>query len=361
MKLRFLQFILFFGLIACTEPDSEQKLTLPAGLEFEIIYGQAGSGLIEIKSSASLTNFFSADFGDGSKIVNAVSGEFSHRYEKSGSYKITVRAHITTDQFISAEQNIGINIDPIFIPNSGATSPLSYPGRTLVWQDEFDGSELNLTNWTYDLGTGNNGWGNNELQYYRTENASLYQGYLVITAKKEAYQGKTYTSSRIKTAGLRSFQYGRVDVRAVVPEGQGLWAAAWMLGNNIGTVSWPRCGEIDIMEVVGGQGREKTVLGTVHWDNNGTYATFGATRTNSTPLNEQFHVYSIEWNEQSIRWYLDDVQYHVIDITPAELNEFQKSFFMILNLAVGGNLPGSPNESTTFPKNLIVDYVRYFQ
>lgn len=250
------------------------------------------------------------------------------------------------------------------IPTTGPDSPLSYPNMTLVWQDEFDGTELNASNWTYELGTGSNGWGNNELQYYTDKNTQILEGNLVITAKKESLNGSNFTSSRIVTKDKQEFEYGRIDIRAALPEGQGLWPALWMMGSNFNQVGWPRCGEIDIMEMVGGNGRENTVLGTVHWldDNSGQRAQFGGTRTLPFgTFNDAYHVFSIVWDETSIEWLVDGNQYHVIDTTPAELDEFRNSFFFIFNVAVGGTLPGNPDTTTSFPQHMIVDYVRVFQ
>ena len=244
---------------------------------------------------------------------------------------------------------------------AGYESPTSYSGYTLAWSDEFDGTSLNTNDWTYELGTGNDGWGNQELQYYREENTSIEEGNLVITAKEENFGGRNYTSSRLITLGKQSFEYGRIDIRAVLPEGQGLWPALWMLGANFPTVGWPSCGEIDIMEMVGGDGKENTVHGTVHWDNNGSYANFGGSTTkNSGTFSDTYHVFSITWDETAIRWYVDNVEYHVIDITPAGLSEFRQDFFFILNVAVGGTWPGSPDATTTFPQEMVVDYVRVF-
>jgi beta-glucanase (GH16 family) len=254
------------------------------------------------------------------------------------------------------------NLSEVIIPSGGATSPNTYNGMTLVWEDDFQGSTLNQSNWSYETGTGTNGWGNNELQFYRRENTSLQDGHLVITAKKESYEGREYTSSRLVTKDKKQFRYGRIDIRAVMPKGQGLWPALWMLGSNFDTVGWPACGEIDIMEMIGGNGRENTVHGTVHWQNNGTRAQFGGEkRITSGTLNDEFHVYSIVWDAISIRWFIDNEQYHVIDTTPAELDEFRRNFFFIFNVAVGGDWPGAPDATTTFPQHMIVDYVRVFQ
>ena len=250
----------------------------------------------------------------------------------------------------------------VTIPKLGATSPTSYTNMKLVWADEFDGTALNSDFWSFETGNGSNGWGNNELQFYRTQNTSIQDGHLVITAKKEPFGGKEYTSSRIITKSKKEFRYGRVDIRAALPKGQGIWPALWMLGSNFDTVSWPACGEIDIMEMIGGGGRENTVYGTVHWQNEGKNAKYeGKTTLSSGTFSDQFAVYSITWDATSIRWFVDNKQYHVIDTTPAELDEFRRNFFFIFNVAVGGNWPGSPNTTTTFPQHMIVDYVRVFQ
>jgi len=248
------------------------------------------------------------------------------------------------------------------IDNTGYTSPSSYSGYNLVWEEEFDGSTLDLTDWNYE--TGASGWGNNESQYYRSgnKNAELDQGYLRITAKEETHLGAPYTSARLTTQGKESFQYGRIDIRAKVPYGQGVWPALWMLGDNFGSAGWPTCGEIDIMELIGGDGyNDRTVYGTAHWSNNGSHAEYGGNK--SLPLgekyNDEFHVFSIVWNSSSIRWYVDNSPYHTMNT--AALTAFQNKFFFILNIAVEGNWPGPVGPSTQFPQYMLVDYIRVFQ
>ena len=249
---------------------------------------------------------------------------------------------------------------------TGYTTPESYEGYGLTWSDEFSGTDINTNYWGFDIG--GNGWGNNELQYYTNRNAYLKDGMLVIRAQQESYSGRNYTSARLKTQGKQNFQYGRIDIRARMPEGQGIWPALWMLGKNITEVSWPYCGEVDIMEMVGGgSGKDNRVLGTAHWNVGGlttdyspTY--FGNTKSMSENLSNNFHVYSIVWDSNRIKWYIDDVQYHIMSIDDsASLAAFQKEFFFIFNIAVGGDLPGNPNTSTVFPQRLLVDYVRVFQ
>jgi hypothetical protein len=248
----------------------------------------------------------------------------------------------------------------VVIPTTGYITPLTYPGYTLTWQDEFDGSTLG-SHWNFEVN--GDGGGNNELQFYRTENTSLVEGNLVIEAKQEGYGGRNYTSSRLTTQGTKSFTYGRIDMRAILPEGQGIWPALWMLGDNISTEGWPACGEIDIMELVGHQ--PNRVHGTIHWraeDNNNIHAQFGtSTALSSGKFSDEFHVFSIIWDANQIQWYMDDVLYNTADITPASLSEFHNNFFFIFNVAVGGNWPGSPDATTSFPQRMIVDYVRVFQ
>lgn len=255
--------------------------------------------------------------------------------------------------------------NPLIIPTSGYSTPLTYPGKTLVWQDEFDGATLNSNFWTHETGTGQSGWGNNELQYYRPENTTLVSGNLVIEARQEAFGGAAYTSSRLVTKDKKTFKYGRIDIRAALPEGQGMWPALWMLGANLPTAGWPSCGELDMMEIIGSQpGR---VYGTVHYASaTGDHLQIGNSKAlaGGAKFSEAFHVFSVVWEQDRIRWYLDDVLYH--EVTPTILGTnnpypFNQDFFFIFNLAVGGNWPGSPDAATVFPQRLIVDYIRVFQ
>ncbi|MNI14778.1 Beta-glucanase precursor [compost metagenome] len=231
----------------------------------------------------------------------------------------------------------------------------------LAWSDEFDGTSLNTSNWTAEIGTGVSGWGNNELQYYtnRPQNLQVTGGNLVITALKESYNGSSYTSARIKTQGKKSFTYGKIEARIKLPSGQGLWPAFWMLGTNIDApgVGWPKCGETDIMERVN---NNAFVNGTVHWDANGQ-ADYGQISGNLDF--SQYHVYSIEWDAKYIRWFVDGNKFNefYIENGTGNTEEFQKPSFLLLNLAVGGNWPGSPDAATPFPAKMLVDYVRVYQ
>jgi beta-glucanase (GH16 family) len=227
----------------------------------------------------------------------------------------------------------------------------------LVWQDEFNGSIG--PDWVFETGNGANGWGNNELQYYRRENATVENGNLVITARRQDYGGFRYTSARMKTQGKRSFKYGRIEARIAMPSSLGLWPAFWMLGSNITQVGWPASGEIDVMEHVN---TESDVHGTVHWQAaDGSYASYGG-HTNAGGVTG-YHVYSVEWDANFIRWFIDGRQYHAINITNGVggTDEFHKDFFLLLNLAVGGNLPGFNVNEAALPAKMYVDYVRVYQ
>lgn len=247
----------------------------------------------------------------------------------------------------------------------------SRPDRNfqLVWEDNFNGpagAAPYATKWTYDIGIGpgNDGWGNQELQYYtdRPENVALDgQGNLSITARSESYSGRAFTSARIKTQGLFSKKYGRYEARIQMPWGPGIWPAFWMLGDNINEVAWPECGEIDIMEYRGQQ--PNLVHGTVH----GPGYSGGAAVTKSFDLisdrfDVDFHVFAVEWGDDYIDFFVDDNLYQ--RIRPEDVNGewvFDQPFFLILNVAVGGNYVGFPTPQTPFPQTMLVDYVKVYQ
>lgn len=364
--------LVLFITASCAEEETVAPALLPSNLQTTIDVSTTTEGLVNLTTRAVNANFYTAEFYDldGLTKLQSNEGTFAYRFTESGTYLIVSRAHTSNIDFIEKRDSVEINITssgPGGIPTTGYTSPLSYPGYNLVWQDEFEGTTLS-NDWVHEIGTGNGGWGNQELQYYRPENTEVRDGYLVITAKKENFSTSAYTSSRIVSRGRQSFKYGRIDIRAAMPRGQGLWPALWMLGDNFTTIGWPRCGEIDIMEMVGGATGNKRgdgyTHGTVHWydDGNNVKADFGgAYRKPTGSLADEFHVYSIIWDENSITWYFDDIQYHAINITPSSLDEFKEKFFFIFNVAVGGLWPGPPNSSTVWPQMMAVDYVRVFQ
>jgi beta-glucanase (GH16 family) len=246
----------------------------------------------------------------------------------------------------------------------GCSSSTDAPARVLLWSDEFEGpagQAPDPSTWRYEVGED---WGNAQLEYTtdRTTNAALDgQGNLVITARREFFRGRSYTSARLSTQGKRSFQYGRIEARMKLPRGRGLWPAFWMLGTDFPTVGWPATGEIDIME---NRGQEpSTVHGTIH----GPGYSAGAGRTASKTLNlvrfdNSFHVFSVEWSPDRIQHFVDGQLYHTS--TPADVTGpwvFNKPFFLLLNVAVGGNFVGAPDAITTFPQTMVVDWVRVYE
>lgn len=242
--------------------------------------------------------------------------------------------------------------------NDTSTIKIQNDSYTLIWADEFNSDGLPDTNkWSYDIGKGDNGWGNNEAQYYTNykKNINIEDGVLKIKAIKENYKGGTFTSSRIKTQGKFEFQYGIIEVRARVPEGRGTWPAAWMLGANFTTVGWPHCGEIDILEHVGKE--LNTVYGTLHYpDNAGANADGSKLLINNATT--EFHIYKVHWNENHIKIYVDDKLIHEVKNSPHI--PFNQNFFILLNLAMGGHF-GGPIDETIQVATYEVDYVRVYQ
>jgi hypothetical protein len=228
---------------------------------------------------------------------------------------------------------------------------------TLVWSDEFNSATLNTSVWNYEQGA--SGWGNNELENYTnsTDNVHIDSGYLHITALNPS--GSSYTSGRITTAGKREFTYGRADIRAELPEGKGIWPALWMLGSNFATAGWPKCGEIDIMELLGQY--PSLVHGSVHWDANGHQSRTSDYTLPGAKFSSGFHIFSLIWTPNTLKWLVDNQQYCYLSRSEISGFPFDLPQFFIFNVAVGGNWPGSPDESTVFPQNMIVDYIRVYQ
>ncbi|MCO5186164.1 MAG: glycoside hydrolase family 16 protein [Anaerolineae bacterium] len=252
-------------------------------------------------------------------------------------------------------------LTPAPTPQPTATPEWQREGWNLVWHDEFDGPDIDHDNWKFDIG--GNGWGNSEAQTYtdRPENARIEDGMLVIEARQERFVNQDHTSARLKTQGLQSWQYGRIEARIRIPEGQGIWPAFWMLGDSITTVSWPTSGEIDIMENIG---REPQMIhGTVHGPGYSGGNGIGASRyLAGEPYSADFHEFAVEWEPEEIRWYMDGIPY--FSLTPADVPGewvYDQPFFILLNVAVGGLWPGYPDESTVFPQRMLVDYVRVYQ
>ena len=259
------------------------------------------------------------------------------------------------------------------IPDAEATPE----GWTLVWSDEFEGDEVDPSKWEFRNGDGCEtaagcGWGNNELQIYAPENTTVEDGLLKITARQSTVNGDTsYTSSRLRTEGMGDWTYGRFEIRAKLPQGQGLWPAIWLLFSERTYGEWPLSGEIDIMEATGD--RPDEIFGTIHYGNPLPNNVFVGEefQLRSGTFSDDFFVYIVEWEEGEIRWYLNNVLYQTRTseewfTAGADREEnpnapFDHPFHMILNVAVGGNLPGAPDASTVFPQMMQVDYVRVYE
>jgi beta-glucanase (GH16 family) len=232
--------------------------------------------------------------------------------------------------------------------------------RKLIWQEEFEGTQLDQEVWNFELGDGCPnlcGWGNNERQLYTKENHKVQNGQLIITAKKE---GSVYTSTKITTKGKKEFQYGRIEIRAKLPVGTGIWPAFWMLGSNIDTAGWPKCGEIDILEYVGKE--PEMVYTTLHTqDSHGN--TINTKKTKFNNIEKGFHKYSIDWSKDTIVFYVDDKE--VYKFAPDKKTEdkwpFNQPFYIIVNMAIGGNFGGPEVDDSIFPQEYIVDYIKVYQ
>jgi hypothetical protein len=356
-------------------PLVADRSTVDAWEQFQVI--DAGGGFIALRSIGTGL-FVSADQARATYAPLVADRGSVGTWEQftwsdlaGGAFSLRGRA---TNRFVSADLARGsfaplvcdraaVNTWEQFTWGAVGTQPPAGapPGFSrLVWSDEFSGSTISSANWGFDIG--NNGWGNNELQNYtsRPENARIANGMLVIEARRENLGGSAYTSARLKTQGKQSFGINTwVEARINAPEGQGIWPAFWMLGNSITTVGWPSCGEIDIMEIQG-QNQFRN-FGTIHWaDANGQHVSFGGIFNSSTSLTAGFHTFAISRTGSSIKWYVDRIQYAEANISGGinSTSEFQGPFFIILNVAVGGNFVGSPDGSTVFPQQMQVDWVR---
>lgn len=354
-------------------PLVADRSTIDAWEQFQVV--DAGGGFIAFRSIGTGL-FVSADQNRGNALVadrGAIGTweQFTWTDIAGGAFTLKGRA---LNRFVSADL-ARATFAPLFCDRQTASTweqftwgavgtqppPGAPPGFSrLVWSDEFSGTSISTANWGFDLGNG--GFGNNELENYtsRPENARVQNGMLIIEARRESLGGSQYTSARLKTQGKQSFGINTwVEARIKAPEGQGIWPAFWMLGNSISTVGWPSCGEIDIMEIQG-QNPFKN-FGTIHWaDASGQHVSFGGIYNSSASLSAGFHTFAISRTGSSIKWYVDRIQYAEANISGGinSTSEFQGPFFILLNVAVGGNFVGSPDGTTVFPQQMQVDWVR---
>lgn len=251
---------------------------------------------------------------------------------------------------------------PIPTPMPTTTPEWIVDGWELVWQDEFDDPTINSDYWTHEIG--GHGWGNGEAQYYSDtpKNSFIEDGFLIIQALKENVHAKRFTSARLTTQDKVEVEYGRIEARIQIPTGQGIWPAFWMLGDDLDSVGWPYAGEIDIMENIGSE--PSVIHGTVHGPLYSGADGVGAAKrlSGGARYTDDFHIFAIEWEEDEIRWYMDDQMYSKLTPTavPGEW-VYDHPFFIIINVAVGGAWPGYPDDTTTFPQTMKIDYIRIYE
>ncbi|WP_026728667.1 glycoside hydrolase family 16 protein [Flavobacterium denitrificans] len=341
---------LLFSCLSCSSGndggDDAPVATGPSNLSVQVeVIGKTvakpdGDGSGKIKLTISATNAVSYKVLIDNQLKEITTGDFSYEFTASGTknYPIVVSAY-NGSQFVSTTTSVNV-----------------FVARKILWADEFDvNGAPNTSKWGYNTGTGD-GWGNNELEYYTTrpENVIIENGILKIKAIKEEYMGSHYTSARMLTKGKFSFKYGRAEVRAKLPVGGGTWPAFWMLGDNIDTAPWPACGEVDILESVGNN--PNVNHSSLH--SPGRSGNTPDTATTTVPNSAtEFHVYAAEWTAESIKFYVDDNLFYTY--ANSSSTPFNANFFLILNLAMGGNFGGKvdPNfTSATFE----VDYVRVY-
>lgn len=339
------------------------NLTSTSSSRVTVDYTTADSTAVANVDYLPTSGTLSIDAGQTDGYVDVVVTGDSLRKTDQAFY---VKLNNPTNALLGVTRGIGtIKNDGTYLPtsNTGYVSASSYAGYHLAWSDEFNGQALNENDWNYE--TGGSGWGNNELENYtaRLQNVFVSSGNLIIEARKEDYGTNHYTSARLTTKGKQSFTFGRIDIRAKLPVLKGMWPALWMLGNNIDQLGWPACGETDIMELIGTHPNQ--VVGSLHWkQSNGSAGTYNNTYTiGAGDFSQQFHVYSLIWDMNSMKILVDDQIY--VTATDANITTgtypFNNPFFFIFNVAVGGDWPGPPDGTTVFPQRMFVDYVRVFQ
>ncbi|MFD1293317.1 family 16 glycosylhydrolase [Lutibacter holmesii] len=354
------------ALLSCTSSEdsepyvptpTETETILPTNLTLDItIVGEDtdnpngdGAGVVKFVAQATDAVKYEISFGDGTTVTNTTgSAEYTYTDRGTNNYTVSVYAYSKTNDYISTFKQIKILV---------ARPPFD----NLVFSDEFDvDGSPDDTKWGYNIGTGDNGWGNGEKQYYtdRSENVIVENGFLKIKAIKENYEGSSYTSARLLTQGKFDFTYGKVEVRAKLPFGEGTWPAIWMLGSNISTVGWPACGEIDIMEHWGHN--QNVVQSALHTtSSSGNTVNHGSQTIDD--VSTAFHIYTVEWDDQEIVFAVDGVVHYTY--SPSSKNSdnwpYTANQFIILNVAMGSTwVDIDPNFETS---SMEIDYVRVYQ
>ena len=342
MKNTILSFLLpvliFVSACSKTNTPSANNTVPPSNLTVTANVSTDSSGNVAFIAAATNATSYDFDFGDGGSL-NVVSGITTYKYANSGTYTVNVIAKNGSGLIISKSIQVVVVVT-----------------QAAIWSDEFNiNGAPDASKWTYDLGAG--GWGNSELQYYtnRPSNVIVQNGVLKITAVKESYSGSSYTSARIKSQGLYSFTYGRVEISAKLPSAVGTWPALWMLGSNITNTAWPACGEMDIMEQKGNELNK--IYGTIHYPGHSGGGGVGSTLTISNS-STQFHKYTLDWSAAAIKMYVDNVLYLTVPNTGSL--PFNQNFFFIINMAMGGTFGGTVSPSFT-TDTMEVDYIRVYK
>ena len=334
------------GTTGCGKPGTEAPVAAaPSNLVINAVVSMDGSGKVDFTVTATNANTYSIEFGDG-VVKDIPTGSVSHQYATVGTLTYTVRA--------TARNNAGKSV----VGSKDISVTVSPQTMVLAWADEFDRDGLpDASKWVYDIGTGSNGWGNAELQYYtnRAENAVISNGTLKIRAVKESFSGSAYTSARLLSKGKYEFKYGRVEVRAKLPIGVGTWPAIWMMGTDISTVGWPACGEADIMEHRGSD--LNRITSALHYPGRSGSNPVVATTVIQNATTE-FHLYRFDWTATSLKFYVDDKLYH--EVQNNSNIPYNKDFFILLNLAMGGGF-GGPVDPAFTNATFEVDYVRVYR
>jgi len=329
-----------FTCVSCKKSGSLVAAVPPTNLVVNTLISTDGSGKVSFTATADNAVSYVYDFGNGNS-VTAASGSTAYVFTSGGIHTYTVNVTAKGSSVLTTTKTLTVTVN--YVP-------------TLVWSDEFntDGAP-DSTKWGYDLGAG--GWGNNELEYYtnRSENTVVAGGVLKITAIKENYMGSPYTSARLLTKDKYAFKYGKVEVRAKLPEGVGTWPAIWMLGSDAATAGWPGCGEIDIMEHLGRDLNK--IYGTLHYPGHSGGNADGGTRVIANATTE-FHIYSLEWNAATIKISVDGEIVHIVANSSGI--PFNHEFFLIMNMAMGGGFGGAVDPSFT-NASMLVDYIRVYQ
>lgn len=326
---------------SCSKDDDNNAPAevVPANLVVNAEVSGDNSGNVTFTATATNTVSFEYDFGNG-VFQTVPQGIVTYRYPASGTYTVGVTAKSSTGKTLSKSMLVTVTV-----------------ARSLVWSEEFNTPGApDPAKWGYDIGTGSNGWGNNELQYYtsRPENVVVSNGTLKIMARKESYSGREYTSTRMLTKNKFSTKYGKIEARIKLPVGVGTWPAFWMLGNNIDQVGWPACGEIDIMEHKGSDpGR---IYGTLHYPGRSGGNANGGTKVYPNTATE-FNIYAVEWTDAVIKFSVNGDVFFTVNNTSTL--PFHQNFFIILNFAMGGTFGGPVDPAFTI-STMEVDYVRVY-